>query len=74
MSTSEHGSASYDAIVIGGGVSGLAAAAYLAAMLGGHKGPAFDPEPALKSGGCKFVRVLGEKEGLRFVEGTKARA
>ena len=45
----------------------------LAALLGGHKGPAFDPEPALKAGGCKFVRVLGEKEGLRFVEGMKAR-
>ncbi|MFN7917681.1 MAG: methyltransferase domain-containing protein [Vicinamibacterales bacterium] len=46
----------------------------LAALLGGAKGPLFDAEPALKAGGCKFVRVLGEKEGLRFVEGTKARS
>ena len=45
----------------------------LAAMFGGAKGPVFDAEPALKAGGCKFVRVLGAKEGLRFVEGTKAR-
>ncbi|MBS1819521.1 MAG: methyltransferase domain-containing protein [Acidobacteria bacterium] len=45
----------------------------LAALLGGNKGPLFDAEPALKAGGCRFVRVLGEKEGLRFVEGTKAR-
>ncbi len=46
----------------------------LAALFGGAKGPTFDAEPALKAGGCRFVRVLGEKEGLRFVEGTKARA
>lgn len=46
----------------------------LAALLGSAKGPLFDAEPALKAGGCRFVRVLGEKEGLRFVEGTKARA
>ena len=45
----------------------------LAALFGGHKGPLFDAEPSLKAGGCRFVRVLGEKEGLRFVEGTKAR-
>lgn len=46
----------------------------IAALFGGAKGPLFDAEPSLKAGGCKFVRVLGEKEGLRFVEGTKARA
>lgn len=46
----------------------------LAAMLGrGPKGPAFDATPVLESGGCRFVRLLGEREGLRFVEGTKAR-
>jgi ubiquinone/menaquinone biosynthesis C-methylase UbiE len=46
----------------------------LSAMLGrGPTGPAFAPEPALKAGGCRFVRLLGEKEGMRFVEGTKAR-
>jgi len=46
----------------------------LAALFGGSKGPAYDAEPVLKAGGCRFVRVLGEKEGLRFVEGTKARS
>ena len=45
----------------------------LAAMFGGNAGPVFDAEPALKSGGCRLVRLLAEKEGLRFVEGTKAR-
>jgi ubiquinone/menaquinone biosynthesis C-methylase UbiE len=46
----------------------------IAAMLGrGSTGPAFDATPALETGGCRFVRLLGEREGLRFVEGTKAR-
>ena len=45
----------------------------LAALLGGNKGPVFDAEPTLKAGGCRIVRLLAEKEGLRFVEGTKAR-
>lgn len=46
----------------------------IAAMLGrGSRGPAFDAAPALEAGGCRFVRLLGESEGLRFVEGTKAR-
>ena len=42
-------------------------------LLGGNKGPVFDAEPTLKAGGCRIVRLLAEKEGLRFVEGTKAR-
>ena len=47
----------------------------LAAVLGrGPKGPAYDATPVLEAGGCRFVRLLGEREGLRFVEGTKARA
>ncbi len=47
----------------------------LAALLGrGAKGPAYDATPTLAAGGCRFVRLLGEREGLRFVEGTKARA
>lgn len=47
----------------------------VAALLGrGSKGPAFDATPALDAGGCRFVRLLGEREGLRFVEGMKARA
>jgi ubiquinone/menaquinone biosynthesis C-methylase UbiE len=46
----------------------------IAAMLGRRStGPAFDATPALETGGCRFVRLLGEREGLRFVEGTKAR-
>ena len=47
----------------------------VAAMLGrGVTGPPFDATPALEAGGCRFVRLLGEREGLRFVEGTKPRA
>jgi ubiquinone/menaquinone biosynthesis C-methylase UbiE len=46
----------------------------LAAMLGrGNTAPAFDPTPALNGGGFRFVRTLGEREGLRFVEGVKPR-
>ena len=46
----------------------------LAALLGrGNNGPVFDAMPVLEKGGCRFVRVLGEREGLRFVEGIKAR-
>jgi ubiquinone/menaquinone biosynthesis C-methylase UbiE len=46
----------------------------VAAMLGrGASGPPFDATPALEAGGCRFVRLLGEREGLRFVEGTKPR-
>ena len=45
----------------------------VAAMLGrGPSGPSFDAAPVLEAGGCRFVRLLGEREGLRFVEGTKA--
>jgi len=46
----------------------------LAAMLGvGVSGPLFDATPVLEAGGCRFVRLLGEREGLRFVEGMKPR-
>jgi len=46
----------------------------LSAMLGrGSTEPAFDPTPALNAGGFRFVRTLGEREGLRFVEGVKPR-
>ncbi len=34
-------------------------------------GPPFDPKPWLEADGFKFVRVLAEREGLRFVEGLK---
>jgi ubiquinone/menaquinone biosynthesis C-methylase UbiE len=47
----------------------------IAAMLGrGNAGPAFDATPSLEAGGFRFVRLLAEREGLRFVEGMKARA
>lgn len=46
----------------------------LSALLGrGSSGPLFDAMPVLEGGGCRFVRVLGEREGLRFVEGVKTR-
>jgi ubiquinone/menaquinone biosynthesis C-methylase UbiE len=55
-------------------VSGLPASG-VAAMLGRRpSGPAFDATSALENGGCRFVRLLGEREGLRFVEGTTARS
>jgi ubiquinone/menaquinone biosynthesis C-methylase UbiE len=47
----------------------------LSALLGRRgTAPAFDATPALEAGGCRFVRLLGEREGLRFVEGLKARS
>ena len=46
----------------------------LGALFGRSSPPAFDAGPPLEAGGCRFVRLLGEREGLRFVEGTKARA
>jgi ubiquinone/menaquinone biosynthesis C-methylase UbiE len=46
----------------------------LAAMLGrGATGPVFDAMPALEEGGFRVVRLLAEREQLRFVEGMKAR-
>jgi hypothetical protein len=36
-----------------------------------QSGPPFDPQPALEADGFKFVRLLGEREGLKFVEGLK---
>jgi ubiquinone/menaquinone biosynthesis C-methylase UbiE len=46
----------------------------LSAMFGrGTSAPPFDPTPPLSAGGFRFVRLLGEREGLRFVEGVKPR-
>ena len=39
-----------------------------------QSGPPFDPSPSLEADGFKFVRVLAEREGLRFVEGVKPRS
>lgn len=36
-----------------------------------QSGPSFDPQPSLEADGFRFVRVLGEREGLKFVEGVK---
>ena len=55
-------------------VSTLPATGIAAMLSRGSSGPAFDATPALDAGGCRFVRLLGEREGLRFVEGMKARA
>lgn len=49
----------------GGGLSAL--------IGGGSATPAFDATPALESGGFRFVRLLAEREGLRFREGMKPR-
>jgi len=37
-------------------------------------GPPFDPAPSLEADGFKMVRLLGEREGLKFVEGVKPRS
>ena len=37
-----------------------------------QSGPPFDPQPSLEADGFKFVRLLGEREGLKFVEGVKS--
>src|SRR5262245_37398707 len=36
-----------------------------------QSGPPFDPQPSLEADGFRFVRLLGEREGLKFVEGVK---
>jgi ubiquinone/menaquinone biosynthesis C-methylase UbiE len=36
-----------------------------------QSGPPFDPQPSLEADGFRFVRVLGDREGLKFVEGIK---
>jgi ubiquinone/menaquinone biosynthesis C-methylase UbiE len=38
-----------------------------------QSGPPFDPKPSLEADGFTFTRQLGEREGLRFVEGLKPR-
>jgi ubiquinone/menaquinone biosynthesis C-methylase UbiE len=36
-----------------------------------QSGPSFNPQPLLEADGFRFVRLLGEREGLKFVEGLK---
>jgi ubiquinone/menaquinone biosynthesis C-methylase UbiE len=55
-------------------ISALPASGLAAMLSRGPTGSAFDATPVLEANGCRFVRLLGEREGLRFVEGTKARA
>jgi arsenite methyltransferase len=46
----------------------------LAALLtGARRKPAFDPAPGLQVEGFRSVRMLAEREGLRFVEALKPR-
>ena len=37
-----------------------------------QSGPSFDAQPSLEADGFRFVRLLGEREGLKFVEGVKS--
>ena len=39
-----------------------------------QSGPEFDPQPSLEADGFKYVRRLGEREGLRFTEGLKSKS
>jgi ubiquinone/menaquinone biosynthesis C-methylase UbiE len=55
-------------IVIGAVPRGGLAAIFARAQ----SGPPFDPQPSLEADGFRFVRLLGEREGLKFVEGVKA--
>ena len=76
------------AALVGCFVSGWAASRYgapitaavcillagLGALLSrGKTGPAFDPQPDLSASGFRVVRLLAERDGLRFVEGLKSR-
>jgi SAM-dependent methyltransferase len=54
-------------IVIGAGPRGGLGAMFTRAQ----SGPSFDPQPSLEADGFRFVRLLGEREGLKFVEGVK---
>jgi len=54
-------------IVIGAVPRGGLAAIFTRAQ----SGPSFDPQPSLEADGFRFVRLLGEREGLKFVEGVK---
>jgi ubiquinone/menaquinone biosynthesis C-methylase UbiE len=56
-------------------VVGALPATGLSALLGrGSKMPPLDAEPLLRSAGFVLTRVLGEREGLRFTEGSKKRS
>jgi ubiquinone/menaquinone biosynthesis C-methylase UbiE len=56
-------------------VIGALPASGLSALLGrGPKSAPLDAEPLLQSAGFVLTRILGEREGLRFTEGSKRRA
>jgi hypothetical protein len=38
-----------------------------------QSGPPFDPSPWLSAEGFKAVRTLAERDGLKFIEGTRPR-
>ena len=55
-------------------VLGALPATGLSAMLGrGSKAAPLDAEPLLQGAGFMLTRILGEREGLRFTEGSKKR-
>jgi ubiquinone/menaquinone biosynthesis C-methylase UbiE len=56
-------------------VIGALPASGLSALLGrGAKTPPLEAEPVLQAAGFVLTRVLGEREGLRFTEGSKKRS
>jgi ubiquinone/menaquinone biosynthesis C-methylase UbiE len=56
------------ALIIGvGDLSGLGA------LLSRKRPATVDPQPALLAAGFRATRLLGEREGLRFFEGTRSR-
>lgn len=55
-------------------ISALPRTGLSALVGGGSAAPEFDATGPLESGGFRFVRLLAEREGLRFREGMKPRA
>jgi ubiquinone/menaquinone biosynthesis C-methylase UbiE len=53
--------------------SAMPRSGFAAILARAPSGPVFDAQPALEADGFKFVRILGEREGLRFTEGIKPR-
>lgn len=54
-------------------ISGMPGGGLSTLVGGASRGPEFDATGALESGGFRFVRLLAEREGLRFREGMKPR-
>ena len=54
-------------------VQSLPASGWSTIFSRGTQTPPVDPRPTLEAHGFKLTRILGEGEGLRFVEGVKPR-